>query len=30
MKKILGSLTLMCALAASMAAFAQDQMKQDT
>ena len=29
MKKIFGSLMLMCALAASVAAFAQDQMKQD-
>ena len=29
MKKILSSLTLACALTASMAAFAQDQAKQD-
>ena len=28
MKKILSSLTLTCILAASMAAFAQDQMQQ--
>jgi pentapeptide MXKDX repeat protein len=29
MKKILGSLTLACVLALSLASFAQDQMKQD-
>ena len=29
MKRILSTLTLTCVLAASLAAFAQDQMKQD-